>query len=361
MRRSRARRESTAISLFPFLAVLICTMGALIVLLVIVVKQADVAAKNRREDARAETLAEISELQGQIDEAEFISTEVASARPGLVEQVREATLRRSHYEQQSRELRRKWEELDVLAQAIRSPDAQAAADASAQLAQLQQQVQSLEAAVSEARRARAATRPEYALVAYDGRNGTVRRPIFIECTPGGIDLQPFGIHLDLAEFSEPILPGNPLDAAILAIRDRWLQQDPRGANGAPYPLILVRPNGSNAYAVVREALKSWDSEFGHQIVPQEVDLAYPDNDPRLAQEVQQVIDQAKLKQARMIATLGVLRQGSEGGSGLASGAAVGGAPGGTEGGETPDFVLRASGRHGGFVDTGGSSPLGGSG
>ncbi len=38
--RRRAKRENVGVALFPFLAVLICTMGALIVLLVMNVQQA---------------------------------------------------------------------------------------------------------------------------------------------------------------------------------------------------------------------------------------------------------------------------------------------------------------------------------
>ncbi len=45
-KRSRSRRESGGgISLFPFLAVLICTMGVLILLLVVITRQAHLQAQ----------------------------------------------------------------------------------------------------------------------------------------------------------------------------------------------------------------------------------------------------------------------------------------------------------------------------
>ncbi|MBB76057.1 MAG: hypothetical protein CMJ75_16240, partial [Planctomycetaceae bacterium] len=44
MRRRANRKPETRVALFPFLAVLVCTMGALIVLLVLVVQQARVQA-----------------------------------------------------------------------------------------------------------------------------------------------------------------------------------------------------------------------------------------------------------------------------------------------------------------------------
>ena len=55
MRRPASRKTQVGISLFPFLAVLICTMGALIVLLILVVQQArvqaDTVADQRRQTA----------------------------------------------------------------------------------------------------------------------------------------------------------------------------------------------------------------------------------------------------------------------------------------------------------------------
>ena len=44
MRRRRSVRRDDGITLFPFLAVLICTMGSLIVLLVVIVQQAKASA-----------------------------------------------------------------------------------------------------------------------------------------------------------------------------------------------------------------------------------------------------------------------------------------------------------------------------
>ena len=44
MRGRRTGKQTVGISLFPFLAVLICTMGTLIVLLVVMVQQARVQA-----------------------------------------------------------------------------------------------------------------------------------------------------------------------------------------------------------------------------------------------------------------------------------------------------------------------------
>ena len=54
MRRHRKRRSPAGVSLFPFLAVLICTLGVLIVLLVIAVKAAESTADQTVAENQAE-------------------------------------------------------------------------------------------------------------------------------------------------------------------------------------------------------------------------------------------------------------------------------------------------------------------
>ena len=43
----------------------------------------------------------------------------------------------------------------------------------------------------------------------------------------------------------------------------------------PYPLLLVRPNGIIAYYLVRDAMTSWDAEFGYELVGQDWQLDFP--------------------------------------------------------------------------------------
>lgn len=410
MTRVRVRPSGLQVALFPFLAVLICTMGVLIVLLVIVVKRADLKADEERVQETAAVEAEIEQLQAEIQESDFVGDALDGSRSNWTQQLQQTTARRSHYESHTRELR---EQLQALVQQAQQLTADPTATDPKLLAALEQQIASKEEELAALRERLKQTGTRYAVVAYDGRNGTQRRPIYIECSPEGIDLRPFDLHFDLAEFSRPILPGNPLDAAVLAIRDAWQKADPRGVAGAPYPLILVRPGGSEAYAVAREALKSWDSEFGHQIVPQELALEFPPPEADLSQELQRVVADARRRQQMLIAAamrlsggsignqVGSAAGGGSGGSlGGTSGSGVGsadsldgsyaeptsdanssgdvasgsgsntsrggtatpatssagnGTPGSSSGQGSRDFVLRASGRRGGFVPAAGSS------
>ena len=54
MSRNRRQVNQFAVSLFPFLAVLICTMGVLIIMLVLAVKSAEVNAQQVRDDYEQE-------------------------------------------------------------------------------------------------------------------------------------------------------------------------------------------------------------------------------------------------------------------------------------------------------------------
>ena len=97
----------------------------------------------------------------------------------------------------------------------------------------------------------------YAIVPRSGPgNGTFRRPIYIECTENGVTLQPYKITLTAADFPTPLGSGNPLDVALLLIRDYWNQIDPDQKNGQPYPLFIVRPSGPKSFAAARKAMKS---------------------------------------------------------------------------------------------------------
>ncbi len=89
----------------------------------------------------------------------------------------------------------------------------------------------------------------YAVVPYLGKNGTRRRPIYIECRGDGVIIQPEGIRLTEEDFQGPMGPGNPLAAALRAAREHLAAQQKTsgGPIEEPYPLLLVRPDGIAAY------------------------------------------------------------------------------------------------------------------
>ena len=192
----------------------------------------------------------------------------------------------SHLEEHIRELERRWQELREAAADLqrRTHGQDAGQDASlAELEQLQQEIRTAQTELEAAKEQMAKRPTSYAIVPYNGPNGTQRRPIYIECTAQGVIIQPEGIVLGAKDFDGPLGPGNPLDAALRGIREHYARTGSLGSQGEPYPLLIVRPGGVEAYAAARLAMRTWDDEFGYELVDENMQLKYPDADPALAQ------------------------------------------------------------------------------
>ena len=70
---SRSPRQTAAFSLFTFLDVMLCTLGALIIVLICVVRTAQI----KNADEAPETVAEIEEIDSQRDTAEWRAKHLA--------------------------------------------------------------------------------------------------------------------------------------------------------------------------------------------------------------------------------------------------------------------------------------------
>ena len=83
-RSSRQRRnQQYAVSLFPFLAVLVCTLGVLIVMLVMAVRAADVESQQRHEEVAQQQQQKLKEAEERRGLAEFESESILSVRRDL--------------------------------------------------------------------------------------------------------------------------------------------------------------------------------------------------------------------------------------------------------------------------------------
>ena len=58
----------------------------------------------------------------------------------------------------------------------------------------------------------------------------------------------------------------------------------------PYPLLLVRPDGIEAYYAARAGMESWGSEFGYELIGGDWKLDYRQPDPQLAEVVRRAVD-----------------------------------------------------------------------
>jgi hypothetical protein len=329
-------------ALFPFLAVLICTMGSLIVLLVLVLQQARVqggsavaeAVAEAERDAREQRVAAEQQRREQLaaerqeqrklrelhEELEWQREQFEEQHASQAEQVRRQRLELSHLEDHIRRLedqhRRLMNEHDKLSAKSPDEDAQQAEkkvtdEQAAELAELQQKIADAKKKLEETRARNAKRPPSFAIVPYTGKNGTRRRPIYIECGEEGIVLHPEGVVFMRRDFEGPLGPGNPLDAALRTVREYWAKVNDPQQTGEPYPLLIVRPSGAIAYAMARAAMKSWEEEFGYELVDAETRLEFPPADPELEQLLNRTIRDARQRQSALAAAMPSRFQGEQ--------------------------------------------------
>ncbi len=315
MRRSpnattRLRRQSAqSVSLFPFLAVLICTMGALIVLLVVIAQQARLQASRDAIAAAEGDVAQLHEdLQDGLEMAELMVSQLAESCRRTEAELADARFQLGHVEQHALHLRARLPQLQAtLAELEKAPGGD-------QLEQLGLELEAVQEQIVQARRRldngppdQTAAKPaSYAIIPYEGAHGTNRRPIYIECLAQAIIIQPEGIRLTEADFIGPTGPGNPLDVALRATREYLAASQDEAASGRqwePYPLLLVRPSGIMAYYAAREAMASWGSEIGYELIEEDWPLVFPKADPALAAEVEQAVAIARRRMRQVAAVV----------------------------------------------------------
>jgi hypothetical protein len=294
---SRIRPSSgPSISLFPFLAVLLCTMGALLVLLVLFSRAAQQSPVD--ETAGKAAAARADELTAAKDELTWRLEQLQSIRSRTAEDLARARLQLAGVEEDARRITDELDGLERTAEALAAGATPDAADAEA-VAKLEQALTDARAALDAERDEQAKKPAAFAVVPYVGSNGTHRRPLYIECCIDGVFLQPEGVRLGPADFEGPPGPGNPLASALRAAREHIASKP--GETGAPqmqpYPLLLVRPSGVMAYYAARESIQSWGSEFGYQFIDEEWQLAYPPADSALAEAERRAVEESRRRLA----------------------------------------------------------------
>jgi hypothetical protein len=298
MRRRPKTRHSVEPSLFPFLAVLICMMGALVVLLVLVVQQARVhASVGDQENPEPKPLPKApTELEADAEHAKWRADVLREQRDEVLSQVGGKQAALSHLESHIRELEDRSRQIQTELAALRNKDA-LQAELLEKREELMQLIEQNELRKNDLqnKRNKNSERPAFAILPFDKGNGTSRRPIYLECVEKGIVLQPENVLITNEDFEGSMGPGNPLDAALRTIREYWRESDPVAAANA-YPLLVVRPKGTSSYVLGRTAISSWDDEFGYELVDQDMKLAYPEKNPALADMIRRSIDDARQRQ-----------------------------------------------------------------
>lgn len=312
----RPRSTESPVSLFTFLDVLMCTMGALILLLIgLSIKM---RPKASMEDLFSPAPSVSQPAESPVPEAEpsipalprytaedrerdlaeraarreqryaELSTAVASIRADrdrVQQQLQERLRIIAKAEQKLSEVRAKAERAGSQSDAAQQAR-DAAAVAEQRLKGLEEQVveqiETTRRNLDLENRKQATASNEYALVPYDGTSGTMRRPVYIECTKHGYRFIPENEfvgpeHLD--GFSENY---NPLLTGTQALLRYWnsRRRESGGQEPEPYVLLIVRPSGSLAYYLARKLLAPIGANFGYELVEEDWKLAVSEPDPQ---------------------------------------------------------------------------------
>ena len=290
------------VSLFPFLPVLLCMMGAMIMLLVLVAWDIQESATTPSEAAEIETLTvkEAEELRYKIEtsiqDADWYAEHFTLAQKQAEEELAENQARLAHAEQQTQKLREELVRLEQLAKQIDSQTEAAPEEVEhlkRLLAQQQQRLADAELELAELRKEAAQREKSYAIVPSRTANGTFRRPIYIECREDKIIIQPEGIELFPGDFQALDEPANPFDTVLRVIRQYYMETEQTARGSEPYPLLIVRPSGVEMYENARMATKNWVKDFGYEIVNEDWNIQYPQPDAELRNRINQQLEIAR--------------------------------------------------------------------
>ncbi|MCL2625099.1 MAG: hypothetical protein FWD31_15665 [Planctomycetaceae bacterium] len=332
------RQSGNPVTLFPVLSVLICTMGTLILLLVAINRNVRTQAAERSGintaeiiaelDIEAQTLAVFANDLQKSKELTIADIETERARLATLEKIIETMVL---------EIQQAEAALQALRNnnTVRSETGQLAET----LAAKQKALRLAELELQELRENAAHRKSSYAIIPYRGQNATDRRPVYIECRSDSVVIHPEGIVMREDDFITASHPDNPLDALLRAASLYYTENELVSHGTKPYPLIIVRPSGIDAYYAVRESIQSWGEHFGYELVEEDWKLEFPPPNEALKQRLEM---QLAASRERMIPYKMMLMQQYAAAHRL-SGDMLGGRHSGLPGGNTPAGGMPASG------------------
>ncbi len=278
----RRRAPRLQISTFPFLAVLLCAMGSLILLLLVIDRRAKAVARQKAREAALAARADKTKLHDERkDEWERRRQELHDLLAGqqgeLVAQVRSVEANQASAERQAQAEQAKLQVLQTwitqektkleserAALEVRRAGFERAAGAAvlkdkktrAEFDRLSRELAELEQTLQTLKTLRERQGHTYSLVPYAGQRGVARQPVYVECTAAGLTIQPRGRLVAIAEL--------PSALAEFAEKDN------------PYMLLLVRPGGIEHYYVAQRTLTRLKIDYGYEFVDADWVLDFSD-------------------------------------------------------------------------------------
>jgi hypothetical protein len=304
---SGRRRQGLSPSLFPFLAVLVCTLGTLILLLALVAQNATTAAQQQAQ-AKLQSKDEPSDaarprmtraaVEDLLRQEEFRVKELVSVRDQQTADLESRRDELTHLEDHIDRLRQQISQLNDEV-GVATGELEATSITESAMNEIEAKINEEKRTIEELRERTNDHSPRVVIVPHKGPNGTSRRPVYLECHADGITIQPEGSRITLAQLENAGYSANPLDAALRTIRIHVMQT--YGDPVPPYPLLVVRPDGIDSYGAARMAMRDWDDQFGYELVPAEVKLAYSKPDSNLKRRIDLAINHAVAGQRVRIA------------------------------------------------------------
>src|SRR5262245_8659308 len=283
MSRARVHEVSSPISLFPFIGILLCTMGALLVVLVAVSRSARNTAQ-RQVEAKQQVAAAIAPVNDEVHQnlekvTKYIS-DLGTVRAIGEKRLRDEQARLRAVEDHIRRLHERIESLKAAAVELEAMEREHYDDrqqAEREVQRLNQLIADSQKTVESLRESSKQDTHSYAVVPYEGPNGTFRRPIFIECVKNECILQPEGTRLTANDMAPPVGlgPGNPLATALRAARDYYIRLNPEIGESRdlePYPVLLVRPD--SRYDRALNCIAAGDFDVGLELVENDWKLKF---------------------------------------------------------------------------------------
>lgn len=345
MRRSpmsrRTRTTTTGVSLFPFLDVLVCTMGSLILLLLVATNRIRAAAVEKARQAALK-------VEQPPSEPSKIKPIVVPADPKLdptlewQTRIKQLTSDRDAMRTQLSQLKN---QLAAAQSTITRTKVKAVSaedrlreihseqeQSNAEQTRLQAEIDSLQSDLTEAeqRLAKAlerqqTARSKFAFLPFDGRTGTTKRPILIECTQDYIRFLPEDVRLTPADLNGFTTGFNPLLIASRELIHYWKAYDRvhEADNTAakdvdsfetdlaalndnerqPYVLLLVRPDGAVAFHIAKTFLSQLKVPNGYELITDDMEIDSSNADPDAKHICQTAVQQVLAEREKVLQVL----------------------------------------------------------
>ncbi len=335
----RPTNTSAGVSLFPFLAVLVCTMGSLILLLIVTTKRIRAAVIEKAKQTVVPVETPVSEPTPIILAAKPEPEPEVDPTLEWQTQVEQLTIERNALREQLSQLENRADAAHSAMMRTKVKVASAAEridnvrerqeQTNAERARLQAEIDSLQSGLADAdqRLSKAierqrTTKSKFAFLPFDGRTGTTKRPVLIECTQDYIRFLPEDVRLTPADLNGFTSGFNPLLIASRELIHYWkaydrvhdasnsfaegidsFENDLAAFNSKerePYVLLLVRPSGAVAFHIAKGLLSQLKVPHGYELISDEMEIDSSNPDPEAKRICETAVSQVLSEREKIL-------------------------------------------------------------